>query len=62
MIARVGMFVMVEMLGMYSGLTGRSDKMSAGFMNFGELTMVLQHRLINSIGASKNYNKVLIPK
>ena len=35
MLARVGLFDIVAILGMSSGLTGRSAKRSAGFIVFG---------------------------
>ena len=35
MLARVGLFAVVEILGISSGLTGRSAKISAGLMIFG---------------------------
>ena len=35
MLAQVGLFVIVEILGMSSGLTGRSSKISSGFMVLG---------------------------
>ena len=34
MLARVGLFVIVAISGMSSGLTRRSDKISSGFMIF----------------------------
>ena len=37
MLARVGFFSIVTILGICSGLTGRSAKISAGFMVFGQI-------------------------
>ena len=62
MISRVGLFFIVEISGMYSGLTGRSAKISAGFMILGELTMELGQKILNSVGAIEKYNQLLKPK
>ena len=51
-----------EIPGMSSGLIGRSAKIPAGFMIFGELTMALGNGRLNIIGAIKKYNQLLIPK
>ena len=50
---------MVAILGMYSSLTGRSDKISAGLMILGELKMALRHGRINSVCATNKYNQPL---
>ena len=47
---------------MSSDLTGRSDKMSAGFIIIGILTMALGHGSVNIIGAIDKYNQWLKPK
>ena len=52
-LARVGFFVMVIILGMLYGLTGRSANISAGFMIFGESMMALGHGRLNSVGTIK---------
>ena len=52
-LARVGLFVVVAILGMDSGLIGRGAKMSSSFMIFGELTMALGHGRLDSICAIK---------
>ena len=56
------MFVVIELLGMDSGLIGRGAIMSAGFIIFGELTMALGHGHLNSVGAIEKYNHLLRPK
>ena len=55
-LARDGLFGMDAILGMSSGLTGRSAKMSAGFMIVFELTMALDNGCLNRVGAIKEYN------
>ena len=61
-LVRVGLFVMVAILGMSSGLTGRSAKISAGFMIFLKLMMALRHGRLNIVGAFEKYNQQLKPK
>ena len=55
------MFNVVAILGMSSGFTGRGAKMSAGFMIFYELIMVIGHRRLNIVGAIEKYNQLLKP-
>ena len=62
MISRVGLFFIVEISGMYSGLTGRSAKISAGFMILGELRILHGNGRLNSVGAIERYNQLLQPK
>ena len=59
MLARVGLFVMVQILGMSSGLRRISAIMSDSFINFGELTMALGQGHLNSVSAIKKYNQLL---
>ena len=61
-LARVGLFVEVEILGMSSDLTGRSAKISSGFMIFVDCKMSFGHRYLNRVGAIEKYNQLLIPK
>ena len=51
---------MVTILAMSSGLTGESAKILYGFMICVELTMAFGHRRLNSVGAIKKYNQLLI--
>ena len=62
MLAQVGLFVLVPFLGMSSGLTGQSAKISAGFMIFGELMMALWHGNLNKVGTTDKYNQLFKPK
>ena len=61
-LAQVGLSVVVAILGMYSGLAGESAKISYGLMICVELTMAFGHRRLNSVGAIKRYNQLLITK
>ena len=56
------MSVVVAILGISFGLTGESAKMSYGFMIFVELTMEFGNGRLNSVGAIKTYNQLLITK
>ena len=55
-------FVVVEILGMSSGLVGISDKMSSGFVIFGKFKMALGHRSLNSVVYTNKYNQLLKTK
>ena len=59
---RVGLFVVVAILDMSSGLIGRSTKISASFIIFGEFTIALGHGRLNRVGDIEKYNLLLIPK
>ena len=61
-ISRVVFFVVVTILGMSSGLMGRSAEMSAGLVIICKLTMSLGHRHLNSVFAINKYNQLLKPK
>ena len=61
-LAQVGLFFMVAILGMSFGLKVRSAKISAGFMLFFKLTMALGHRRLNIVCDIKKYNQLLKPK
>ena len=50
---RVGLFVMVTISGISSGLTGRSANISAGFMICFELMMALGHGHMNRVVSIK---------
>ena len=62
MLTQVGLFSIVAISGMSSGLRGRSAKISAGFVILGELRMALWHGRLNSVGAIEKYNELLKPK
>ena len=60
-LARVGLFVVVSVPGMYYGLTGRRAKFSAGFIISGEFMMELEYGRLNIVGDINKYNQLLIP-
>ena len=55
-------FVVVEILGMYSVLIGRSARISSRLMIFGEFKMELGHRRLNSVDIIKFFDQLLIPE
>ena len=62
MILLFGLIVLVEILGMSSGLTVISVKISDGFMIIGILMMALGNVFVNSIIPTYKYNQLLKPK
>ena len=54
--------MLAKILGMFSGLTGRSAKISAEFMIIGILIMALGHGRLNNVDANDKYNQLLKPK
>ena len=61
-LAQVGLIVLVTIMGINSGLTKRSDKISSVLIVLGILIMTLGHRSVSSVGVTGKYNQLLEPK